>query len=301
MPEVDQRPLTILLVEEESEQRDAVTEILAGAESPRIDVEEAETLAAGLERLSRGGIDLVLLDLDLPDSEGIVTFERASAFAPDVPVVVLTDVDDEDVAMGTVQGGAQDYLVKGEVEANLLLRSVRYAVERHRLLSALRSLSLIDDLTGLYNQRGFEELGTQQLKLARRMSRGVLLVVLDVDRFKTINDTLGHHVGDRALLKLAELVRSTFRRSDLAARMGGDDFAILAMEASEDDAKLITRRIRDRIEHFNRTSKEPYRLSLSLGVARYDPEDPVSLDVLREKARTAIQEEKDDKRRAVAP
>lgn len=301
MPEVDQRPLTVLLVEEESEQRDAVTEILAAAESPRIDVEEAETLAAALERLSGGGIDLVLLDLNLPDSEGIVTFERASAFAPDVPVVVLTDVDDEDVAMGTVQGGAQDYLVKGEVEANLLLRSVRYAVERHRLLSALRSLSLIDDLTGLYNKRGFQELGAQQLKLARRMSRGVLLVVLDVDRFKTINDTLGHHVGDRALLKLAELVRSTFRRSDLAARMGGDDFAILAMEASEDDAQLITRRIRDRIDHFNRTSKEPYRLSLSLGVARYDPEDPVSVDDLLEDARTAIQAEKDDKRRAVAP
>jgi len=301
MPEVDQRPLTVLLVEEESEQRDAVTEILAAAESPRIDVEEAETLAAALERLSGGGIDLVLLDLNLPDSEGIVTFERASAFAPDVPVVVLTDVDDEDVAVGTVQGGAQDYLVKGEVEANLLLRSVRYAVERHRLLSALRSLSLIDDLTGLYNKRGFQELGAQQLKLARRMSRGVLLVVLDVDRFKTINDTLGHHVGDRALLKLAELVRSTFRRSDLAARMGGDDFAILAMEASEDDAQLITRRIRDRIDHFNRTSKEPYRLSLSLGVARYDPEDPVSVDDLLEDARTAIQAEKDDKRRAVAP
>ncbi len=90
----------------------------------------------------KGGIDAVLLDLQLPDSEGIVTFERTYAFAPDVPIVVLTEMDDEEVAIATVQGGAQDYLVKGEVSPAIVVKSIRSAVERRRFLSALRSLSL---------------------------------------------------------------------------------------------------------------------------------------------------------------
>ncbi len=135
------------------------------------------------------------MDLDLPDSEDLGTFERAYAFAPDVPIVVLTGMEDEEMALDMVKSGAQDYLVKGEVGPDLLLRSIRYAVERHHLTSALRSLSLIDDLTGLYNRRGFSDLGEQHLKLARRTARAVLLVYVDVDDLKTINDTLGPSKG----------------------------------------------------------------------------------------------------------
>ncbi|MBW3535398.1 MAG: GGDEF domain-containing response regulator [Gemmatimonadetes bacterium] len=293
-----QRPIRVLLVEHDPDDPDRPSRRLGSVEEANVEVEWVDELAAALERLSQGGFDAVLLDLDLPDSQGIVTFERTYAFAPDVPIVVLTDDHDETVAVATVQGGAQDHLVKDEAHAHTLVRALRYAIERHRLLSALRSLSLIDDLTGLYNRRGFADLGEQYLKLARRSARGVTLVYLDLDRFKTINDTLGHHVGDRALLKVADLLKAAFRRSDIIARMGGDEFAVLALESSEDSAEMLLDRLREKIVEFNRSKREPYQLAVSLGMARADDESQVRLEDLLARADLAMYEEKRGKRRA---
>ena len=176
MTSLTPRPVRVLLVEYNPEDLDRLRRALAEARGGHIELGSASELTTALGRLSQGGIDALLLDLMLPDSEGIVIFERTFAFAPDVPIVVLTGVDDESVAMAIVQGGAQDYLVKTEVPPGMVVKAIRYAIERHCLLSALRSLSLIDDLTGLYNRRGFSDLGEQYLKLARRAARGVALV-----------------------------------------------------------------------------------------------------------------------------
>ena len=176
-----QRPIKVLLVESDREYLDVLRGRLGDVRSGQgIDMEWAGELSIGLARLAQGGVDAVLLDLDLPDSRGMVTFERAYAFAPDVPIVVLTSRSDESLGVSTVQAGAQDYLVKDEVSAAVLGRAVRHAIERHQLLSALRSLSLIDDLTGLYNRRGFTDLGEQHLKLARRTARGVALSLIHI-------------------------------------------------------------------------------------------------------------------------
>ncbi len=299
--DIGKRPVRVLLVEGEEEGgtgMEITASQLAGGE---IELEQVHHLAAALARLSQGGIDLVLLDLNLPDSQGIVTFERAYAFAPDVPIVVLTELDDEEVGLSTVRGGAQDYLIKGEVGFDLLRRSIRYAVERHRLSSALRSLSLIDDLTGLYNRRGFADLGEQHLKLARRTGRSVLLVFLDVDRLKTINDTLGHHVGDRALLQVADLLRDTFRQSDIVARMGGDEFAVMALEASEDHQIELLTRLREKVREINEKSREVFRLSISVGTARFDGVGRTRLDDLLAEADREMYEEKRSKRLAHGP
>ncbi len=290
--------MKVLLVEPEPEGLSEFKETLETLGKKEIEMEWAGELSSALERLSLGGVDLLLLDLNLPDSEGIATFERAYAFAPGVPIVVLTELDDEEVALATVQGGAQDYLVKGEVSQDLVFRSLRYAVERHRLTSALRSLSLIDDLTGLYNRRGFADLGEQHLKLARRSGRAVLLVYLDVDRLKTINDTLGHHVGDRALIRVADLLRDTFRQSDIIARMGGDEFAVLALEASEENEVELLQRLRERTITINQRTREPYRLSISIGTARFDGEGRTRLDDLLTQADEAMYQEKRAKRKA---
>ncbi len=260
----------------------------------------AGELSGALERLSAGGVDAVILDPDLPDSQGIVTFERMYAFAPDVPVIVLTNNGEDDLAVRAVQGGAQDCMLKDEADSSVLLRSVRYAIERHRLLTALRSLSLIDGLTDLYNRRGFNDLGEQYLKLAGRSSRSASLIYLDIDRFKTINDTLGHHVGDRALLSLADTLRDTFRRSDIIARMSGDEFAVLAFETSEDNAETLVERLRAELTEVNETTRERFQLSVSIGLARYDGDDAVSLDDLLRQAGAAMHGEKRKKRRTVA-
>jgi len=292
MTDLAKRSLRILLVEEEPSDLTGIRTALQGIGETFGQVEWVSELSEALQRLSLGGVDVVLLDLELPDSEGLATFERANAFAPDVPIIVLADRDDLDIAVRTVQGGAQDYLVKGKVDEQLLLRSIRYAIERHRLLSALRSLSLIDDLTGLYNRRGFMELGEQHVKLSRRTGRPLTLFYLDLDGFKGINDTYGHHVGDRGLLKVAEVLRGAFRRSDLLARLGGDEFAVLALEASGEDVTVLTNRIRSRIEEFNTLAEEPFRLSASLGWARYEDGSRIRLDELLSQADAGMYEEK---------
>jgi diguanylate cyclase (GGDEF)-like protein len=296
-----QRPIKVLLVESDREYLDVLRGRQGEVRSGQgIEMEWAGELSIGLARLAQGGVDAVLLDLDLPDSRGMVTFERAYAFAPDVPIVVLTSRSDESLGVSTVQGGAQDYLVKDEVSAAVLGRAVRHAIERHQLLSALRSLSLIDDLTGLYNRRGFTDLGEQHLKLARRTARGVAVVFLDLDRFKTINDSLGHHVGDRALQKVADILRATFRRSDIIARLGGDEFAVLALEASGESAEALVDRLRERFREFSESTRESYRLGASIGMARHDGDLRMRLEDLLAEADTGMYREKRDKRDMVA-
>lgn len=303
MAPVSSRPTTALLVDADQERARRLGESLAEGEGrgPRVVSEYASELSEALRRLARGGVDVVLLDLMLPDSDGLGTFEQAFAFAPEVPVVVLTDVDDEAMAVNAVKGGAQDYLVRSEVDARAVARSMRYAVERHRLLTALRSLSLIDDLTGLYNRRGFMELGTQFLKLSRRSGRGATVLFLDLDRFKGINDEHGHHVGDRALVNVADVVRGAFRRSDLVARVGGDEFAVLAPATSAEPAEMLEERVRQGLDEFNLLGKEPYQLRASLGVARFEPGQPVGLEALLAAADTDMYDEKRSKNKVATP
>lgn len=259
-------------------------------------VHHVTELSRALEHLSDGGTDVVLLDLDLPDSTGLVTYERMAAFAPNLPVVVLTQGDDEELALAGVEGGAQDVLVKSEASPPVLTRTLRHAVERHRLMSALRSLALLDDLTGLYNRRGFDELGAHYLRLARRSGRSATLLTVDVDRFKTINDTMGHHLGDRALLRLAEILRGAFRGSDLVARLGADEFAVLAPDTSADPPQSLLDRVLGSVREFNAESKDPFHLSISMGAARFDVQDPVALHELLEEARESRRWEKRRKR-----
>jgi len=292
------RPIKVLFVDADEEYVGELTDGLSRSRSHDLEVETVGELSPAMARLNQGGIDVVLLSLNLPDSEGMVTFDRMYAFSPDVPIIVMTDEPDEEAALATVQSGAQDYLVKGETPPQMLVRSVRHAIERHRLFSALRSLSLIDDLTGLYNRRGFSGLGEQYLKLARRSGRGVTMVYLDLDRFKTINDSLGHHVGDRALIKVADILRATFRRSDIIARLGGDEFGVLALEAADESSELLVERLRERIQEFNETSPEPYRLSVSIGMAHHDEDLRVRLEDMVAQADGEMYREKHAKRAA---
>lgn len=292
------RPIKVLLVESDPDYIDELEAGLSVSHAGALEVEWVGELSQALARLTQGGLDAVLLSLDLPDSDGMVTFDRAYAFAPDVPILILSDVVDEEAAISTVQAGAQDYLVKSEVGPSLIVRSVRHAIERHRLFSALRSLSLIDDLTGLYNRRGFADLGEQYLKLARRSGRGVTMVFLDLDRFKTINDSLGHHVGDRALLQVADILRATFRRSDIVARLGGDEFGVLALEAADESAELLVERLRERIVDFNESSPEPFQLAVSIGMSHHDDNPKVRLADMVAEADAEMYREKHEKRAA---
>lgn len=303
MPRVFPSRISVLLVDADPSGAETLRRQLTeggGLDDVALEIRQATSLAEAVETLSGGRVDVALLDLALPDSEGLTTLDRAMAFAPDVPFIVLTSVADDALAVSAVQGGAQDYLVRGDVRPSVLGRALVYAIERHRLVSALRSLSLIDELTGLYNRRGFTELGEQYLKLARRSGRAVTLVYLDIDEFKVINDTLGHLQGDRALKRVAEILRTTFRRSDIVARLGGDEFAVLALETSGEPAEWLAQRLREGVSLDNAASREPFRIEASVGVARSLDEADVRLEDLLAQADAAMYREKRAKKQTVA-
>lgn len=174
---------------------------------------------------------------------------------------------------------------------------------RRRQEERIRQQSLIDELTGLYNRRGFLTLAEHHLKLAERTGRNVLLLYADLDDFKEINDRYGHHEGDRALSECARALRRVFRDSDVIARIGGDEFAILALETSDVSGDLLARRLREAMDQRNQRQQRGYELTLSLGIARYDARSPATVADLLARADALMYEHKrgKDAARARAP
>ncbi len=290
--------LNILLIEDNPGDARLIREMLSEVKTTTVNLEYAETLQAGLERLGEGGIDVVLLDLSLPDSEGFETFLKVQEETQELPIIVLTGLDDETLAVKAVQKGAQDYLVKGKIEGSLLVRAARYAIERQRMMDVMRTLSLVDELTDLYNRRGFLTIAEHHLKLSRRTKKGLLVFYADVDNFKRINNTLGHHQGDLVLIEIANVLKETFREADLISRIGGDEFVVLAMEVQKDSTEILLDRLQDKLKSRNAEGKRCCKLSMSVGVAYYDPERPRSIDELLQQADELMYEHKRSKQKS---
>jgi diguanylate cyclase (GGDEF)-like protein/PAS domain S-box-containing protein len=149
-----------------------------------------------------------------------------------------------------------------------------------RLEEKLRTLSITDELTGLFNRRGFFTLADQQIKLAHRHKAGIFMLYADLNGLKKINDKLGHTAGDSALIDIANLLKKTYRESDVVARIGGDEFAVIPIGTTEDNAEIISARFQDALNIHNNTMNRQYMLSASVGLAHYDPDKPCSLDEL---------------------
>lgn len=161
--------------------------------------------------------------------------------------------------------------------------------ERKLAEAEVRKLSLTDDLTNLYNRRGFFLLAEQQLKLAQRSQTNIDLLFIDLDGLKTINDTFGHEMGDIAIVSVANLLKQTFRTSDIIGRLGGDEFAILTQVSN---SHAILQRMQANIHHYNHTQQLPFQISMSIGVQSYDPARPISLDDLVTLADTQMYQQK---------
>ncbi|MGE0441604.1 MAG: diguanylate cyclase [Gemmatimonadales bacterium] len=260
----------VLLVEDNPVDAMRIRQLLARCRSAQFTVDSTASLGAALERAAAGNLDLVLLDLNLPDSLGVDTFMAFNCALPGLPIIVLANGRDEALGLEAVQQGAQDVLLKSHLSADGLARTIRCAVERHRVVASLRGLSLTDELTGLLNRRGFTTIAQGQLRLASRTGNRFLLFYCDLDDLKTINDTHGHHEGDTALMRVAEVLRRSFRQSDVVARLGGDEFVMLALDTSSDEGETIRRRLAANLEEENTRLGVPYRLSMSLGVLSFD-------------------------------
>jgi len=166
----------------------------------RFDLETRSRLSEGVKRLSQGGVEAILLDLSLPDGQGLRSVAAVREQAPHVPIVVLTGAADKKLGIQALDAGAQDYLVKGRTDGPLLVRSLRYAIDRKRLERILEQQVLIDELSGVYNRRAFFKAAEQQLRLLRRLRKQALLVLVDIEGLKQINDAFGHAAGDVAIV-----------------------------------------------------------------------------------------------------
>jgi len=298
---MENKPIRILLIEDNAGDARLIQEQLKEVPEVAYVFCCVPKLQDGLEHLSRHETDIVLSDLSLPDSPGLETFKRLQSEISGVPVVVVTGFDNESSALDAVREGAQDYLIKGQVNARGLSRTILYAIERYRTQSTLRSLSLTDELTGLYNRRGFITLGEQALKSAQRAKSHLYLYFADLDGLKKINDTFGHPDGDRAIAGAAEVLRKTFRQSDIVARIGGDEFAALAAEDQTGGSDILISRLMGNLSHYNLQNPHAYKISISVGVTRYNPEVPVPMEELLSQADKVLYVSKEKKHAALQP
>jgi diguanylate cyclase (GGDEF)-like protein len=290
----------VLLVEDDTPLAKGLEETLETSPRSHFRVTHVTKLADALQAINQHRYDVVLLDLNLPDARGGVAPRTLQKAASDVPIVILTGLEDDQLAEENARAGVQDYLLKREINGDILVRSLRYAMERSRHLNEAKALSIRDELTGLLNRRGFLTSAEQQLKTAARMDKPVLLLFADVDDMKERNDRFGHAAGDRLLLKAARVLRNTFRESDVLARLGGDEFAILSIASGEETSGVLVSRLQENIDFENATEPQALAISLSVGLAYSEPSENARLEELMEQADAWMYDHKRRKKLASA-
>jgi diguanylate cyclase (GGDEF)-like protein/PAS domain S-box-containing protein len=168
--------------------------------------------------------------------------------------------------------------------------------EYKRIEASLRDLTFVDELTGLYNRRGFLTLARQHMNISNRTQKEILLLFADLDGMKKINDTLGHQQGDMALIDTANILRKTFRESDIIARIGGDEFVVLAMGKEDNDAMILQERLLKNLQIHNTHEDRPYCLSISMGVTTYQSPNAYTVNVLMSHADKLMYEHKKNRK-----
>jgi two-component system cell cycle response regulator len=286
-------PLRILLV---GEARDAcgLRGLLGNDDSSHFQIAHVAGLELAAERLSSEPADVLLLELGAGQRQGRIFVQAARAAAPDTPMVILAESEDESLAIEALRQGAQDFLTKDKLDRAVLVRALRYSIERHRLQRNLQNLSLMDDLTGLYNRRGFMALAEQHLRMIQRKG-AALIVYLDLDDLKRINDSYGHLEGNRALIVTANVLRACFRQSDILARLGGDEFCVLMTDAAQDSVLQVRKRLQQRADFVNSLGSWKFRISFSVGIADVPVVHQPSLEQLLRVADAQMYEEKRNK------
>jgi diguanylate cyclase (GGDEF)-like protein len=261
-------------------------------------VRSAEDGARALKEASRLPPDLVITDLAMPVLSGfdvLAEFRRLTALA-DVPVIVVSDVQRHREARRGLNLGADDFLAK-PVHADELLARVRRHLQRSDRQREVARQSMVDALTGVLNRRGLANFFARELERTRAEGTAILIMMIDLNDFKRINDTWGHAVGDTALCVVARALQDELRTTDRIGRMGGDEFAIVLPEVRSGDCQQLAQRIR-RISPIviELAAGAEVRVGLSLGLALAEPGE--AFDAVLARADVAMYEDK--RRQAMA-
>jgi diguanylate cyclase (GGDEF)-like protein/PAS domain S-box-containing protein len=243
----------------------------------------ATLVNANLENVMGASLFGFVAPADTGKVKTLLNQARIDACASDISLLC------QDGTTRPVQLSLSPMVIHGSPKIGIVVTDL---TERHKAQEELRSLSLIDELTGLLNRRGFLTVAQQTLNLAQRLEGPLLLVFADLDGMKAINDTLGHREGDRALIDAAEILRKTYRDSDIIARLGGDEFTVLAMGTSIKDAAVLARRLQSKIDAQNTRGHRSYHLSISVGVVPYDAKEPQPIADLLARADAAMYDNK---------
>lgn len=288
-------PIKILLVEDDLFYEDYLSEIFAEETEISYELNHVVRIKDCVEHLEQDNFDVILIDLNLPDCTGLDTIYEVESQASNTPIIVLTEQDDNELASQALQSGAQDYLVKGQIDRSTLERSIRYAIERNRLLEQLeeskrlqRHLAYHDALTILPNRHLLHDRLQQALAQSKRSGKLAALLFLDLDGFKRINDTLGHGIGDLLLKSVAKRLKTTVRQVDTVARLGGDEFTIVLLEINHaQDAKDVAQKILKVISQPYKIEEHELFVTASVGISIY-PDDGSDIESLIRKADIAM-------------
>ncbi|MGA2519039.1 MAG: diguanylate cyclase [Thermodesulfobacteriota bacterium] len=242
-----------------------------------------------LEKIKRNSFDAVVVDVVMPHMDGVTLTEELLRLYSNLPVMLMTGHAHEHSAESAMAAGAREFIKKPFSIQEFIMRFDKM-MRDYKGEKALLALSLTDELTGLCNRRRFFILTEQYLKVAIRTKKRPLLLFIDMDDLKGINDRYGHNEGDQVLIDLANILKRTFRKSDIIARIGGDEFVVL-LESTDENSETLMTRLHENVKDYNAQRSQGI-LSISLGTTQFDPESPISIDELLSKADTLMYAQK---------
>ncbi len=282
------KPIDILLVNDDPYDIRFIKESLSDEDQTRFGFKCVGKLTDTIACLEEKEYDIIMLDLSLPDSQGFDTFSSVRMHSPKVPIVLLTGINDEELAVRALQNGAQDYLIKGQINGGELSRSIRFAIERHNANQKEHHMAYYDGLTNLPNRQLFHDRLNQALSHAQRYDQKVALMFIDLDDFKKVNDTMGHDMGDLLLQSVARRLEYCLRKSDTVARLGGDEFTcILPNIEKAEDVKIVAQKIVRALTTPFQLNGQEIQISGSVGASLF-PDDTEDSELLIKNADMAM-------------
>jgi diguanylate cyclase (GGDEF)-like protein len=271
----------VLLVEDDPRAAMIIGDMLRAVWTRGLVISQTQSIADATQELADHGATCVLLDLPA-DRDPAGVLGQLETATPTTPIIVLSEHSNEDFGLAAVKAGAQDYLLKSELNAAVLGRSVRYAIERKRAAAQLAQEALHDEMTALPNRALFLDRVRVALDRSRRTGSLVVVMFLDVDGFKAINDSLGHSAGDQLLSVIADRFRGLLRPMDTVARFGGDEFTFLFEGLDgEREAELVAQRISRSASLPLALAERQISVSVSIGVTLVPSPDAAIDDVIR--------------------